>query len=130
MNNLPYEILVTDVDGVLTNGKYLYDSSGKCFKEFGAHDADGVNFFKSFGVDVVAISADKRGFKITEKRLGDMSVELHLVSETDRLLVKSRTNGVEFAFVGDGYFDIPVLEAAKVGYTPDNAVELVKKNLM
>lgn len=127
--NLPYKILITDVDGVLTDGKYHYSSDGKCFKEFGPHDADGVKFFKSFGVDVIAISADKRGFGITEKRISDMGMELHLVTERERLnFVKNISNSSDFAFVGDGYFDIPSLLASSVGYAPKNALDLVKRH--
>jgi len=129
MNKVPYELIVTDVDGVLTNGRYLYDVYGKQYKEFGPHDADGVKFFRKFGVEVLAISADKRGFPITEKRLKDMGVPITLVSENDRLSYVNRiSNSKRFAFIGDGYFDISSLLASTVGYAPSNALDVVKKH--
>ena len=77
--------IVTDVDGVLTNGNFFYDEHGKKYKQFGPHDSDGIKLLKSVGVEVVAISADKRGFGITSKRLDDMGVDIFLVSEKERL---------------------------------------------
>ena len=73
------EELVTDVDGVLTDGKYFYSDQGKILKQFGPHDSDGFKIIKSLGINVRAISADHRGFNITRKRLGDMGIDVHLV---------------------------------------------------
>jgi len=124
---LPWKILITDVDGVLTDGKFVYSSSGKVNKTFGPHDADAVKLFKRFGVEVIAISADIRGFPITKKRLNDMKVDVFQVSELERLeWVKEKTKGCDFAYVGDGFYDIPILDLASVSYAPKNALEVVK----
>ena len=37
-------LIILDVDGVMTSGKFLYSSKGKIFKEFGAHDNDGIKY--------------------------------------------------------------------------------------
>ena len=42
----PFKILITDVDGILTDGKMYYSSKGKILKKFGPHDSDGIKFFK------------------------------------------------------------------------------------
>jgi len=124
-----WDVLITDVDGVLTNGRFLYDEQGKRYKEFGPHDADAVKFFKRAGVSVFAISADKRGFAITERRLKDMGVTVELVSEKERLdWVLEKFDDKRVAFVGDGYFDIPVLRKVCCGYAPANALKIVKEN--
>jgi len=124
---LPWNTLITDVDGVLTDGKFVYSSAGKINKTFGPHDADAIKLFKKFGVEVLAISADLRGFPITSKRLNDMKVDVFQVSELERLdWVKEKTKGQKFAYVGDGFYDIPILKLASVGYAPNNALEVVK----
>jgi YrbI family 3-deoxy-D-manno-octulosonate 8-phosphate phosphatase len=117
------------VDGVLTDGRYLYDLNGKQYKQFGPHDADAVKFFREMDVEVYAISADKRGFAITLKRLEDMDVEIAYVSEETRLTyIQEKASKGRVAFVGDGYFDIPALKAACIGYAPNNALTVVKNN--
>jgi len=47
MKNLIKNIIF-DVDGILTDGSFLYDEKGKKFKKFGAHDADGLNLLKKY----------------------------------------------------------------------------------
>jgi 3-deoxy-D-manno-octulosonate 8-phosphate phosphatase KdsC-like HAD superfamily phosphatase len=38
--------LVLDVDGVITNGKFVYTQEGKISKEFGSHDSDALQIVK------------------------------------------------------------------------------------
>ena len=121
--------IITDVDGVLTNGKFFYNQEGKILKEFGPHDSDGIKLIKSLGINIVAISADQRGFNITEKRLNDMGIDIYLVSEKDRLnWYKENSIEGSTGFVGDGLFDIPVLRYANFSFCPNNAPELVKES--
>ena len=67
---------ILDVDGVMTDGRFLYSEKGKVFKTFGPHDSDGLNILKKY-LKFFFISSDKRGFKITRKRIvDDMGYEL------------------------------------------------------
>ena len=124
-----WKTIITDVDGVLTDGSFMYSEEGKYAKRFGPHDADAVKFFNKLGVNIIAISADKRGFGITSKRLQDMNVKLLLISESERLdWITKNFSSNEIAFIGDGYHDIGALKYASVGFTPENALEIVKNN--
>ena len=78
-------VVISDVDGCLTDGRYIYTADGKVAKIFGPHDNDGVKLLRANGFDVVFISADKRGFQITQKRINDMRCEVFNVSEADRV---------------------------------------------
>ena len=42
------KIFVLDVDGVLTNGQFLYDQNGKSHKIFGADDSDALKLLEPF----------------------------------------------------------------------------------
>lgn len=120
--------LVTDVDGVLTDGGFWYNETGKVFKKFGPHDSDGFKLLREANIEVFAISADKRGFPITEKRLTDMKVPIELVTESDRFeYVKERFGLEGTAFVGDGIHDSLVLEWCERGYAPGDATKFAKK---
>jgi 3-deoxy-D-manno-octulosonate 8-phosphate phosphatase (KDO 8-P phosphatase) len=119
--------LITDVDGVLTDGKYFYTKDGKVMKQFGPHDSDGFKIIKSLDIKVRAISADHRGFEITKKRLDDMGIELTLVSENDRLgWIKSNCNTKETIFVGDGLHDAAVMRVCGLSFAPANALKITK----
>jgi len=119
--------LVTDVDGVLTDGKYFYSEKGKILKQFGPHDGDGFKIIKSLGIEIKAISADYRGFSITKKRFDDMGIEVHLVSEIDRLSwMKENCILDTTAFVGDGLYDAAVMKVCGLSFAPSNALDITK----
>lgn len=119
------KIVISDVDGCLTDGRYIYTVDGKVAKVFGPHDNDGVKLLKANGFDVVFISADKRGFLITEKRISDMKCQIHLVSEADRVTwvdnyIKSN-DYKKSVFFGDGIGDVPVKDVVNIFIAPANA---------
>lgn len=104
-------IVISDVDGCLTDGKFIYTSEGKVAKIFGAHDNDGIKLLRKNGIEVRFISADKRGFEITKKRIEDMKCEIDFVPENLRTNYIARycaderySNGV--VFFGDGLGDL------------------------
>jgi 3-deoxy-D-manno-octulosonate 8-phosphate phosphatase (KDO 8-P phosphatase) len=119
------KVVISDVDGCLTDGRYIYTADGKVAKVFGPHDNDGVKLLKANGFDVVFISADKRGFPITHKRISDMKCQLHLVTESERVNWASayiHENNYEFSvFFGDGINDVPVKDVVDVFVAPANA---------
>lgn len=119
------KIVISDVDGCLTDGRYIYTVEGKVAKTFGPHDNDGVKLLKANGFDVVFISADKRGFSITLKRITDMKCQLHLVSEAERVEWVNnyiKTNDYkQSVFFGDGIGDVPVKDVVTLFAAPANA---------
>jgi 3-deoxy-D-manno-octulosonate 8-phosphate phosphatase (KDO 8-P phosphatase) len=116
--------IITDVDGVLTDGKFYYSEEGKILKKFGPHDSDGIKMLKNAGVSVKAITADKRGFKITQKRIKDMGLEIELVTEQHRYnWFVTNFNSKTTAFVGDGIFDTSILDYCDISFAPVNAIE-------
>ena len=118
-------IVISDVDGCLTDGKYIYTADGKVAKTYGPHDNDGVKLLKKNNIDVVFISADKRGFPITKKRIEDMNCQIYNVTESERVdWVKNyiKDHGYEFAvFFGDGIGDVPVKPYVNMFIAPANA---------
>ena len=113
---------ILDVDGVMTTGQFLYSEKGKVYKIFGAHDSDGLKLLKN-KIKIKFITADRRGFLITKKRIQeDMGYELELVSEESRLdYMKRNFNLNETIFMGDGIHDAPIIKECAFGITSQNA---------
>lgn len=112
---------VVDVDGVLTTGQFLYSPAGKAYKVFGPHDADGLKLLAG-KLDVRFITADKRGFPITQKRLADMGYDVHVVPERERYAYIRDTFGfARTIYMGDGIYDAPILRDSLLGIAPANA---------
>ena len=112
---------VIDVDGVMTSGQFLYSERGKEYKIFGAHDADGLKLIRD-KVNIIFISADKRGFNISKKRMDDMGYPIELVAEADRYNhIKNKFGFENTIFMGDGIWDAPVIKDCFFGIAPANA---------
>lgn len=120
MKRIPTYIII-DVDGVMTTGQFIYSNLGKQFKIFGAHDSDGLKLLNSF-FKIIFITADKRGFKITKKRIvDDLKYDLKLVSEADRYKFCEKIGFDKIIFIGDGIYDAKILKKCTFGVAPKNA---------
>lgn len=127
--NKQFKKIVFDVDGVFTTGQFLYTEAGKFAKVFGPHDNDGIKMIKKY-LKVEAITADKRGYNITQKRIeSDMGIKLSLVSEEDRpnffLTDADRGNTI---YMGDGIHDIPIFKLVGYSIAPANAFHLTRES--
>ena len=113
---------VIDVDGVMTTGQFLYSADGKLYKIFGAHDSDGLKLIRNL-INITFITADRRGFGISKKRIvDDMGYELKLVSEEDRLeFMKKNFKLKNTIFMGDGIFDSLIIKESFFGIAPSSA---------
>lgn len=125
-NKMKYFVL--DVDGVFTNGQFLYTEEGKFAKVFGPHDHDGIKLVRNY-LRVMAVTADRRGFKITKKRIGeDMNLQLELVTEGERLAwLNKNFNLPRVIFMGDGMFDAQIFKHVGYSIAPNNAFYLAKE---
>lgn len=114
MKNKP-KVFISDVDGVLTDGGFYYSENGKILKKFGPDDNDALKLLEKF-IEIRFISGDKRGFKISEKRVSDMHYKIDLVSTDKRTdWIKERYKLDEVIYMGDGIFDAYVMK--QVGYS-------------
>jgi len=122
------ELVVFDVDGVMTDGRYVYSVEGKIHKTFGPDDADALKVL-SRHVPVAFVSADGRGFPITEKRIGiDMGYEVALVGQTERLdWIAARAPLERVAYMGDSFTDLPTLRAVGTAITTCDALPGVQR---
>lgn len=113
------KIFILDVDGVMTTGQFFYSEEGKVMKVFGADDSDALKLLKPY-IDILFLTADKRGYPITKKRIvDDMGYPLFLVAGTKERVEWIKTLNKlkldEVIYMGDGFFDHYVMK--EVGYS-------------
>lgn len=113
---------ILDVDGVFTDGKIYQSAEGKLFKVFGPDDHDAIKIIKK-KLQVVVVSADKRGFEITKSRIEiDMGLELYQVDSRDRVeWIRNRFDLDDCVYMGDGIYDPLVFRAVRYSMAPTNA---------
>lgn len=121
VKNCPKNFII-DVDGVFTTGQFLYTQEGKFAKVFGPHDNDGIKLLTKL-MNIQVISADKRSFAITKKRItDDMGLKLELVSEGDRLeWLKNNFDLKESIFMGDSMHDAEIFPLMAYSIAPASA---------
>ncbi len=118
---------ILDVDGVMTDGRFYYSKDGKVMKSFGADDADALGLLRKY-INIEFISADKRGFDISRKRIeNDMGYKISLVSSAERInWITKNFNLSEVVFMGDGVFDHHVMKKVAYSIAPSNGDEYTK----
>lgn len=112
------KLLLLDVDGVLTDGRIIYDSHGRDMKFFDVHDGQGVYVLKKAGIKTILITA--KGSQAISPRARDMEVEAvfeNISPKTavlDKILKKYKVDLDEVCFVGDDLVDLCLMK--KVGF--------------
>ena len=119
---------ILDVDGVMTDGGFYYSTKGKVLKRFGPEDADALSLISKL-VEIRFVSADKRGFSITRRRIKkDMGYRLDLVPASLRLeWISNRYELCDVIYMGDSFRDIDILKSAGLGIVPGSAARLVQQ---
>ncbi len=122
------KIFLLDVDGVMTTGEFFYSEEGKLLKIFGPDDHDALTLLKPY-IDIKFITGDKKGFKISQKRIvEDMKFSLDLVSTVKRIdWIKENYNCKDVVYMGDGIFDHYVMKEVGYSIAPANADSFTKK---
>lgn len=107
------EVIVVDVDGVLTDGKLNIDHRGeKMFKSFHTRDVRAIRELIANGVEVYLASADDwSGTKQFADKVGAQFIYLR---NKEKLL--ERLKGRRWWAVGDSAYDIPLLKHAARGF--------------
>jgi 3-deoxy-D-manno-octulosonate 8-phosphate phosphatase (KDO 8-P phosphatase) len=112
------KLLLLDVDGVLTDGRIIYDSRGRDMKFFDVHDGLGVFVLKRKGIKTVLITA--KGSRAIKPRARDMGVEavyeniFPKSAVLEKILKKYNVAAQEVCFVGDDLVDLGIMK--KVGF--------------
>lgn len=116
------KILLLDVDGVFTDGKFYYTQDGKIMKKFGPEDNDALSLLDG-KMQIHAISGDKRGFAITKKRIEeDMKLPLALVSTFERIeWIRKHFDPKEVIYMADGIYDPLVFKHVAYSIAPASA---------
>ena len=108
------KLLVSDVDGVLTDGKLLISSNNTESKFFSVEDATGVALAEYAKLPIALISG--RYSNTTEIRAKELKIEYCYQGVLDKknklfeLLEIYNVTLDEVAYIGDSLVDIPVLE--------------------
>ena len=123
-------LLLSDVDGVLTDGKLIYSSSDVETKEFHVRDGLAVKLWKSGGYPFGLITA--RQSPAVQRRSEELGVDFLYQSRPrkleaiEELAEREQYDLSEIAYVGDDLHDLSAVAAVGLGITVQDGVDEVK----
>ncbi len=123
------KMLLLDVDGVLTDGRIIYDSRGNDMKFFDVHDGMGVCLLKKGGIKTILITA--KNSKCIAPRARDMQVEAvfeDVVKSNVYKKIKAKYDleDEQICFVGDDFVDLSAMKLAGFKVAVNNACQEIK----
>jgi 3-deoxy-D-manno-octulosonate 8-phosphate phosphatase (KDO 8-P phosphatase) len=123
-------LLLLDVDGVLTDGRIIYDTGGIETKAFDVKDGHGLKLLQRVGIRVGLITG--RQSEVTRHRARELAIDIVHQGVKDKLLpyrqILTELGLVDeqIAYVGDDVIDLPVLRRVGFAATVADACEEVK----
>ncbi len=106
--------LVLDVDGVMTDGRIIFDDDGRELKFFHVRDGHGLKMLIRAGLQVIILTG--RTSRVVEHRARDLGITDVYQGAKDKLAVlriimeKKRFNRDELACLGDDITDVPLFK--------------------
>lgn len=124
------KLVITDVDGVLTDGGIFCNETGECLKRFHVRDGLGIRLLEKNGVRVAVLSGLDSA--MLRKRVADLGVSLHQfgakvkAAASRALMGQAGVTARETACIGDDSIDLPAFAACGLSYAVADAPTYVQ----
>jgi|TARA_B110001454_G_C12613800_1_gene389848 YrbI family 3-deoxy-D-manno-octulosonate 8-phosphate phosphatase len=125
------KLVLTDVDGVLTDGGRYYSEKGEIMKKFHVKDGMGINILLRNGISTVIVT--KENSKIVKKWAKEMNVSKTYSGikikekELEKICKLYKILPDEVAFIGDDVNDIELMKKVGFSVTPSDGILQAKK---
>ena len=127
------KLILTDIDGVWTDGGMYYDQTGNEWKKFNTSDSAGVLFCQKLKIPVGIITGEKTD--IVKRRAEKLKIDFLHQGISDKLRVAKEIcqhlniSLSQVAYIGDDIGDIELLKHVGFSCAPKNASHYIKKNV-
>ncbi len=123
------KLIISDVDGVLTDGTIHIHTDGSESKQFTVHDGAGSATSRIAGIPIALLSG--RYSEATTIRAKEMGIKhcfqgkLNKIEDYFELCKIYDVSPKEVAYIGDGLIDIPAMEKSGVVFSPPNSHPII-----
>ena len=127
------ELIVFDVDGVLTDGGLYYGPSGEAFKRFDVKDGTAIVMARLVGLPCAVLTA--RSSKIVEVRAQELGIATVFQGRKDKaqglrdLLAHLGVDARRVAYMGDDVNDLGAMETVLLSACPTDAALEVRQRV-
>lgn len=125
------KLILTDIDGVWTDGGMYYDQTGNEWKKFNTADSAGILFCKKLNIPTGIITGEDTA--IVKRRAEKLKIDYLYQGISDKLLIATNLcqelniTLQDVAYIGDDIGDIELLKAVGISCAPNNAPNYIKK---
>jgi 3-deoxy-D-manno-octulosonate 8-phosphate phosphatase (KDO 8-P phosphatase) len=125
------KLILTDIDGVWTDGGMYYDQTGNEWKKFHTYDSAGVLFAHQNEIPVGIITGEDT--EIVARRAAKLKVDYlfqgvkNKLEIAEKLCKELNITLEDVAYIGDDLGDVELLKHAGISATPNSAPEYIKK---
>lgn len=122
-----------DVDGVMTDGKIIYDDTGRESKQFNVKDGYIISHLKKAGIIVGIITG--RDSKVVSNRAAELKLDfchqgiLDKHSVFEKLVAFHKLKKKQVAYIGDDINDLTTLKACGFAVCPADAIHYIKSHV-
>jgi 3-deoxy-D-manno-octulosonate 8-phosphate phosphatase (KDO 8-P phosphatase) len=127
------KLVVFDVDGVLTDGKLYYSTTGEATKVFHVRDGVGLKLLGDMGISVAVITA--KNSPMVAKRMQELGIQHYFAgvknkkTQVEELAASLSVSLDNIAFVGDDMVDVPAMQIVTLSMCPNDAYEYVREGV-
>ncbi|GJH43144.1 HAD family hydrolase [Pasteurella canis] len=127
------KFVITDIDGVLTDGSLHYDANGEAIKTFHVRDGLGIKMLMESGIQVAVLSG--RDSPILRKRIADLGIKLFFLGKLEKesacfeLMQQAHVSASETAYIGDDSVDLPAFAICGLSFAVNDAPIYVKQQV-
>ena len=121
------KIVLTDVDGVLTDGGMYYSNKGDVLKKFHARDGMGVTLLKRNGIPTVIVTKEKTMMvkqwakKMKIEKLYDGVIKKENI--LDKVCKRFEVSPENIAYIGDDVNDLGLMKKIGFSVVPQDGIK-------
>ena len=124
------KLVITDVDGVLTDGGMYYSNIGEFMKKFNTRDGMGVELLHNVGIETIFLSREKseatkqRAIKVKAKLIEGI---IYKENELKKICKKYQIKPKNVAYIGDDVNDVNIMTKVGLSAAPSDCSKEVLK---
>jgi len=127
------QLIIFDIDGVLTDGSLFFDNQGQEYKAFNSKDGHGIRLLLENEIEVALITG--RQSELVKHRANNLRINPDLIYQGYRdkvpafnhLIEKTGFKRENIAYVGDDVIDLPIMSQVGLSIAVGDANWFVKE---
>tara|TARA_B100001540_G_C15602441_1_gene549208 strand:+ start:278 stop:796 length:519 start_codon:yes stop_codon:yes gene_type:complete len=124
------KLVITDVDGVLTDGGMYYSDKGEILKKFNTRDGMAVELLHKFSIKTIFLTSENS--KIAKSRAKKVKADFCYINIKDKyellpeICKKFHVKPDNIAYIGDDINDLKIMKHVSLSASPKDANENIR----